>query len=862
MAEYPIDLEGDVVLSDGGTAFLRPITPSDGARLVAFHSRLSREAIYYRFFSPHPRLSEKEVIHFTTVDYDDRMALILLLGDDIIAVARYDAEPGTDHAEVAFTVDDEHHRRGIATLLFEHLAAAARDRGIRRFTAITLPDNRGMSTVFREVGFASKSGFVDGVVEFTMELELSEAGLARIESRENRAQRRSVEPLLRPKSVAVVGASDTAGSVGHSVIANLVGCGYSGAIYPVNNRASVVAEMLTYTTVLDLPERPDLVVIAVPGSQVHAVIEQCAARGAKVLIVLTADVPDADDLGGFTRRLGMRLVGPESLGVIVTDPTVSLHASFTPVRPLAGTTALVGQSGPLLGAVVQQASRVGLGFNAVVSLGEKSDISANDLLQYWAEEAAVSSVLLYGESFGNAEKFLRIVRSMGRETPVVSVPAGSGFTAADEAMCRQIGLIAANDVEELLDIGRLLAAQPLPKGDRVLVISNSKSAGEMAAATAANIGLSVSGNLLVPLASNLEEYARMVSDHAGEFDSLIAIYAPAVSNDQRSIVQALAQSLGPDVCAVAVVLGDDPVKDAVNELANDPGNDSPSEPLEPLDESPNVVSADDRSVNRIPTYHFPNMAVRALGKVTEHALWTMKPDSALLEPDDGGSERFAEDSARPLQWAELSEVLTEANLAVANGQVAKSPEEAGRFAEQIGFPVAMKYADIPLRGRSERGGISLDLHDTDSVRAAFDRMTDAAPGEDVGLLIQAMTEPGVEVMVAVREHPLFGRVLEVGLGGLYADFLGERPSRTLPLSPEDARSLAEESMAGRAIEQQGFSPELLVDLVEKVAVLAMTYRELNELRLNPVIVGPAGAVTVGGRGRIRPVPNGLPIRRL
>lgn len=842
MAAYPIDLEADVVLSDGGTAFLRPITPSDGARLVAFHSRLSREAIYYRFFSPHPRLSEKEVIHFTTVDYDDRMALILLLGDDIIAVARYDAEPGADHAEVAFTVDGEHLRRGIATLLFEHLAAAACDRGIRRFTALTLPDNRGMATVFREVGFAAKSGFVDGIVEFSLQLELSEAGLARIESRESRAQRRSVEPLLRPKSVAVVGASDTAGSVGQSVIANLVACGYTGAIYPVNNRSSVVAEMLTYASVVDLPERPDLVVIAVPGPQVHTVIEQCAVRGAKVLIVLTADVPDALDLGGFTRRLGMRLVGPESLGVIVTDPSVGLHASFTPMRPLPGSTALVGQSGPLLGAVVQRASRLGLGFNAVVSLGEKSDISANDLLQYWAEEEHVSSVLLYGESFGNAEKFLRIVRSMGRETPVVSVPAGSGFTAADQALCRQIGLIAAHDVEELLDIGRLLATQTLPKGGRVLVISNSKSAGEMAAAMAANVGLTVSDSVLVPLGSNIDEYARIVSSKRELFDSLVAIYAPAVSSDQRTLVEILGPVLPVDVCAVAVVLGDDFARVADSRT------------------SPNLQG--ESFGKRIPTYHFPDMAVRALGKVTEHAQWALKPQSELLESEDIGGNRFSDATARSLEWVEIMEVLTEVNLAVAAGTVARTNDEAARLAETIGFPVALKYADVPLRGRSERGGISLDLHDADSVVAAFDRMTEAGPGDEVNLLVQAMTEPGVEVMVAIREHPLFGRVLEVGLGGLYADFLGERPSRALPLSPEDARSLAEESTAGRAIEQQGFALDQLVQLVEKVAVLAMTYREIYELRLNPVIVGSSAAVTVGGRGRIRPVANGLPIRRL
>ncbi len=482
--------ESDVVLADGGTVHVRPIRPDDAAALVAFHGRLSPESIYFRFFSPKPRLTDKEVEKFTTVDMVDRVALVAELGDDVIAVARYDRWPGRDEAEVAFTVDDAHHGRGIATLLLEHLAAIARSHGLRRFTAEVLPDNRPMLGVFRRAGFEVHNEFSGGVIDVAFDIEPTLAYAESVDRREQRAESRSIARLLRPRSVAVIGASDRLGSVGREVFRNLLNSGFQGPVYPVNPTAPHVASVPAYDSVLDIPDDIHLAVVAVPAEAVPGVIAQCAQKRVRGAIVVSTGFADAGPEGAATqramvelaRRNGMRIIGPASLGVINTDPTSPLHASFAPRDVPAGHLAVSLQSGPLGAGMIELAKRLGVGLSSFVSVGNKADVSANDLLNYWYDDPATDVVLLYTETFGNPRKFGRVARRVSRRKPVVAVKAGRGSAddVAADALYQQAGVIRVDTVRDMFDVGRVLASQPLPGGDRVAVVTNALSPAVLA----------------------------------------------------------------------------------------------------------------------------------------------------------------------------------------------------------------------------------------------------------------------------------------------------------------------------------------------------------------------------------------------
>lgn len=833
-AAYPAEWETDVVLADGGTAHVRPIRPDDADRLVAMHGRLSPQSIYYRFFSPHPRLTPAEVAHFTTVDYVDRLALVLLLGDEIIGVARYDRPPGTDEAEVAFVVDDAHQRRGIATLLLEHLAIAATERGIARFTAVTLPDNRGMGTVFRQAGFNAKAGFADGVVEFTMVLDASPETVAMIVERERRADSRSVDPVLHPRSVAVIGASADRESVGYAIVRNLVVNGFTGPVYPVNPNRSSVSGLPAFAAIAEVPDRVDLAVIALPAAKVLDAVRECASRRVRAVLVLSAgfDAEGARELADTARRLGMRLVGPSSLGVLTPGPETSMIATFAPIAPRPGGAALVVQSGTLGAALVQRATRLGLGFSHVVSLGDKADVSANDLLQHWATEGP-SVVLLYGESFGNPRKFTRIVRSVASRVPVVATAPG-GATAEDDALFRQLGVLRVGTIEELLDVARLVDGAVLPAGDRVAVITDAESPGLLSAAAAEAAGLEVTVVRDLGFDARPEDYAAAAREACADADMLVVVHAPALHGDPEQIATVVRAEAG-HVPAVMV---------AVTERAD---------------------------ATSLPTFHFPESAALALGRLAEHARW-LRRDAREPEPlgVDAGRARALVDrvlddapGGRTLRWDELAQLLGAAGVSVAESRVVTDVEQAVAAATAVGYPVAIKAMRLAHLGRSEAGGVALDLHTEEALRESYERMTALVGAGMDEALVQRMVPPGVEVMVDVHEHRLFGPVVSVGIGGVLADHLGARPRRAVPLTMDDVDGLVEDAPVGAALRDRGVGREPLADLVARVAWLADAVPELRLLRLNPVLVSEADMSLVGGRCALAPHhEHVLPMRRL
>ncbi|HXV92997.1 MAG TPA: GNAT family N-acetyltransferase, partial [Pseudonocardia sp.] len=439
--DYPRHWEADVVASDGGIVHLRPIVPEDADALVRFHRSLSERTRYLRYFGPYPRIPPRDLERFTHVDHHRRVALVALLGDEIIAVGRYEGLPGEaaaggpaagESAEVAFVVRDEHQGRGLGSILLEHLAAAARENGLRRFEAEVLVENHAMVRVFREAGYQVRREFADGVLHLEFDIDPTERSLAVRDSREQRAEARSVHNVLHPKSVAVIGASTDPSKVGHAVLDNLLRGNFSGPVYPVNPEARSVRGVRAYASVTEIPDEVDLAVVAVPAAGIDEVMDSCLAKGVKALVVVSAGFADAGADGtSAERRLvaearahGMRVVGPNALGVANTAPEVRLNATLAPNLPGRGRVGFFSQSGALGIAILAAATERGLGLSTFVSAGNRADVSGNDLLQYWQTDPATDVVLLYLETFGNPRKFARLARRLARTKPVVAVKSG------------------------------------------------------------------------------------------------------------------------------------------------------------------------------------------------------------------------------------------------------------------------------------------------------------------------------------------------------------------------------------------------------------------------------------------------------
>ncbi|WP_079128177.1 bifunctional acetate--CoA ligase family protein/GNAT family N-acetyltransferase [Streptomyces niveus] len=509
---YPAHWEADVVLRDGGTARVRPITTDDAERLVSFYEQVSDESKYYRFFAPYPRLSDKDVYRFTHHDYVDRVGLAVTVGGEFVATVRYDridargmpASAPADEAEVAFLVQDAHQGRGIASALLEHIAAVARERGIRRFAAEVLPANNKMIKVFRDAGFTQKRNFEDGSVRLVLDLEPTAESLAVQRGREQRAEARSVQRLLGPSSVAVVGAGRTAGGVGRAVLRNLLDGGFTGRVYAVNLALppdlAEIDGVPAVRSLAEIREPVDLAIVAVPAERVPDVVADCGEHGVQGLVVLSAGYAESGPAGRERQRelvrqarsYGMRVIGPNAFGVINTSPAVRLNASLAPEPPDRGRIGLFTQSGAIGIALLAGLVRRGAGLSTFISAGNRADVSGNDFLQYWHDDPDTDVVLLYLESIGNPRKFTRLARRTGAIKPVVvargarhsgSAPPGHAVPvtripdATVSALLSQAGVIRADTVTELVDAGLLLSTQPLPAGPHVAILGNSESLG-------------------------------------------------------------------------------------------------------------------------------------------------------------------------------------------------------------------------------------------------------------------------------------------------------------------------------------------------------------------------------------------------
>lgn len=863
--EPPLHWAADVVTADGGTVHVRPITPADADALVAFHEQLSPRTIHFRFFSPRPKLSPREVERFTTVDHDDRVALVAELGDVVVAVARYDRLPGTSSAEVAFVVSDHHQGRGLGTLLLEHLAAAARERGITRFFADTLPDNRRMIGVFRDAGWVTSAKLEDGVVRIEFAIEPTASATAAQHAREQRSDARSVARLLEPASVVVIGAGRQPGTVGHDLLCNLVGGGFTGSVHVVHPEAGSVAGVAAVTSIEDVPGEVDLAVVVVPAAAVPGVVLACARKRVRGLLIVSAGFSEGGEAGAvaerevvaLAHRHGMRVIGPNSMGVVNTDPAVSLQAVIDGAPVLAGRVGFLSQSGALGIAILEWASRLGIGVSSFVSVGNKADVSGNDLLQWWESDARTDVVLLYLESFGNPMKFARVARRVGRTTPIVAVRSrrSGGHERAVDALFSQTGVIRVDTLEQLFDTGVVLARGPLPAGRRVAVVAAAGGPGFLAADACDAAGLQVPG-----LGDATRTVLRSVLPQGCIVSNPVQLVAWATLEEYVAALRTILAA--PEVDAVLVILTP-PVRERAQELAG--LAEEVAGHAKPV--LVNLLTADGDlvQVGSLPTFRSPEAAAFALARAATYAEWRAAPAGRL--PDLAGVDVVA---ARLLVDAALAEEPTGAWLPVDDAvalasylgisvlptDVALDVEEAVGKADRLGYPVVLRPAGAAAPPAA--AAVVAGLEDAAEVRAAFEELAAAALADRAtpAVAVQPVPEGAVELVVEVRPDPSFGNLVRLAVGGASAALVADEAHRTTPLTDLDVRELVRSLRTAPLLfdGRGGRAPDVaaLEDLLLRVGRLVEELPEVVDLVLDPVLVSPGGATAAGIWVRLAP----------
>jgi acyl-CoA synthetase (NDP forming)/GNAT superfamily N-acetyltransferase len=876
--DYPRHWEADVLLRDGQVAHLRPITGADEKLLVDFYAEVSAESKYLRFFAPMPTLSDKDVRRFTHVDHRDRVAFVLTVGANMIAVGRFDTVPpeethgGGVEAEVAFLVQDAHQGRGIAQLLLEHLAQAGRERGITKFVADVLPENSRMIQIFREAGYRVAGGYEDGVMRLEFPIDTTETSVSVMQAREHRAEAASIRSFFDARSVAVIGASRRHDTIGQTLVRNLVLGDYQGRVYVVNPAAESVAGMPAYPSVMAIPDQVDIAIVAVPAESVLDVVLDCAAKGVHGLVVVSSGFAETGEEGrhrqrrlvGQARSYGLRLIGPNCLGIINTATDHSLNASLSTVMPPRGRAGFFCQSGALGVAILEKVARRGLGLSTFVSAGNRADVSGNDLLQYWEEDESTEVVLLYLESIGNPRKFSRIARRVSRRKPVIAVKSGRTTQgvpmghavrsmlapqAAVDAMFRQAGVIQVDTLEEMFDVAQLVAHQPLPHGPRVAVVGNSDAIGLLAADAAAAVGLQVREPVALGADATAEDFEEALDAAIDdpEVDSVVAVFIPPLN------------TTGVEVANVLAAVGEQSDKPLVSTFL---GTEGVPELLRVPD-----VAGSTAGRGSVPSYPAVESAVRALACVVEYAAWRAKPLGELVEPEDVDAERARKQvnrilvddhDGRELDFDELRDLLDAYGIDLWERIRVDGEEDAVEAARRLDYDVVLKATAEHLRQRPDLAHVWRNIETEAEMRNAWRTMqTLIDVPESAGFIVQRNAPPGVPVSVAGMEDPLFGPVVSFGVSGVATELLGDRSYRIPPMHRGDVADMVREIKAAPLLFGYRGSEQVdtaaAEDLLLRVAQLKNDLPEMRSLELNLVLVGADGATVLNAVGRVEPV---------
>jgi acetyl coenzyme A synthetase (ADP forming)-like protein len=882
----------DAILRDGASVEVRPVVPADRALIVSLFQRMSPSSIRHRFFGAKRELTEADQ-RFLIGDGAAHVVLAAVVrrgaSETFLGAGRYVVLPERpDTAEVAFEVADAEQGRGIGTLLLDHLARIARSRGLTTFRAEVEADNHQMLEVFTCSGFAIRESAKLGVYNVDIPIADSERFLAAAAARERIAAASSLRAVFSPASIAVIGASHGLGGIGRAILDNLIKDGFGGPIYPVNPRVPEVAGRRCYPSIDSIAAPVDLAIITVPAAAVEAVIEQCVAARVRAAVIISAGFAETSAAGrGAEHRLreiaragGMRLIGPNCMGVLSTDPAVRMNATFSPVSPPPGHVSMATQSGALGLTMIDYARSLELGIADFASIGNKADVSVNDLLSYWHSDPRTRVIALYLESFGNPRTFARLAPEVGRQRPIVAVKSGrsaAGTRAASshsaalasldvgiDALFAQTGVIRTDTLEQLFDVVSLLSSQPAPAGRRIGVVTNAGGPGILLADACEAQGLSLPAlapatcdalrDLLPAHASVANPVDMIASASPAQYeaaielvgrdpniDAVVAIYVPVLVTQPDDVAAAIARG-------AAAAPRDKPIATVFLSSKGTPA----------------VLARGPRGP--IPSYSFPENAAMALAAAARYGAWRARaPGNCLaLAPAQAQAVRTrvrAWRAAHPdgdwLPLDEIAALLELAGVAIAEHRTtAPTSAAAAAAANQLGFPVVVKAIASGVLHKTDAGGVALHLSDASSVIAAAEAMTARFAARGValeGFIVQRQLPPGIEALVGVTTDPSLGPLLVAGIGGVAVELYKDVEFRVTPVTDIDAAEMIDQ-LRGRPLFDgfRGAPPAdrtALIDVLRRISALVELVPELIELDLNPVVVLERGAIAVDARMR-------------
>jgi acetate---CoA ligase (ADP-forming) len=872
------------MLRDGATVHVRPVRPDDRPAMRAFLESVSPESIGFRFFGT-PNL-EWATSWSVNVDYADRFGLVAETGSPraIIAHAAY-VRIDSDRAEVAFLVDDAWQGHGISTILLAHLAEVAEQHGFSTFVAQVLPHNHRMIDVFCESGFPVQLRSFPDSVEVELPTSLSPAAAEQFEERERIGAVAAVRSFLEPSSVAVIGASRHRGTIGGELLHNLLAGEFNGPVYAVNDKAPVVQSLPAYASVRDIPGGVELAVVAVPADEVVEAARQCAEAGVRSLLVISSGFAETGAAGArrqselleVCRDAGIRIVGPNCLGALNTSPDVRLNATFAPFLAVPGEVGFMSQSGGLGIAIIEAAGRLGVGLSSFVSVGNKSDLSGNDFLQYWEQDPHTKLALLYLESFGNPRKFARVARRVSATKPILAVKSGRSaagaratsshtgamLSASDvtvDALFEQAGVIRADTMHELFDVAALLAAQPVPRGDRVVIVTNGGGPGILCADTCQAGGVEIA-ELSADIQARLAEFLPVAAAVGNPIDMI----ATASAADYRRTLQTLAET---DACDAIITIFVPSLVATPVDIATAIREFAEANPAVPIAAafmvSDGVPSELGSELVRVPGYEFPEDAARAMARAVRHGRWRGRDIGSV--PYFEGFRSFeaaaiiSQELARDEDWlstARVAQLFDCYGLPLVATRVVQDAEEAIAAAIDFGAPVALKATAPGLVHKTDAGGVRLGLEGADAVRVAAEEIEQsvARAGYRLGeLVVQPMTPPGVELIVGVVHDQSFGPVLACGAGGTTAELVSDVAVRITPVTDLEAREMVRSLRTFPLLDGYRGAPRCNVAAIEdvllRVSAMVDAHPEIVELDCNPLIAGPDGVVIVDARVRV------------
>jgi acetyl coenzyme A synthetase (ADP forming)-like protein len=885
----------EVILKDGQNLRVRHISPKDKAHVKRFFNKISPAMSYLRWHYAKTGTTDEEAAHFAEAVLPERCIFVATMGEGrrehIVAMGGYDATKDMKSADVTFLVSGDFQSKGIGTVLLEKLAETAGHYRIKEFTARVLPENTNMLRMFEESGFISEKRFEDGAYDVSINLADQEEFAKRQERREHIARTAGVRSFLYPHSVAVIGASRDHDSIGGGLFHNLLESSFNGPVFPINPMTTSVAGVLAYPSVLEVPSDVDLAVIVVPAASVLDVIDECGQKGVRSVVIISVGFGEAGPEGRERERklkektvsYGIRVIGPNCLGILNSDPTVQLNATFAPASPPAGNLSIGTQSGALGLALLDYARNVNLGIADFVSIGNRIDISNNDLLEFWEEDPTTDVILLYVESFGNPARFTRIARRVSRKKPIIAVKSGrseagaraasshtGALAAADvgtDALFRRAGVIRVNTIDEMFGVSAVLAYQPLPKGPRVGILTNAGGPGVLVADACEGLGLKIPAlneNTKRKLASFLPEEAALSNP--------VDMVASAPADSYRKALSILLEDEDIDAIILIyippLITKPEDVAKAIIDVVTDYEGGKPvlANFMMSAGSMPDLKIGEGRYV---PSYVFPESAAQALAHAYHYSQFRQDPEGLIPVFEDIKSNSIRDDffmnhaiseQATWLLPEVVSDLLARYGIPVIDTRIARSAEEAASVAEELGFPVVMKVRSDTITHKTDVGGIELGLTDAKDVEKAYIRMMkrlDAAGLTDQisDVIVQPMEQNAQEVIIGMTHSDVFGPLLMVGLGGIHVELQKDVAFSLHPLTDTDADWMLNQLKGLPLLKGWRGSPKrdiaALKDVLMRFSVMIEDFPEIKEVEINPLMVKSKGEGSVAVDARIR-----------